>query len=196
MISFRHHLEKAALLEHPYSLPRPAKSDGVAASVLIVCASSDSLPNDPQVLVTRRTENVDTHKGQMAFPGGRQDPEDSSSVATALREAHEEVGLAPELVDVVATLPEMWTVTGFLVTPVLAVLKKPLEQVPLVHQVSEIDEALWVPYSRLQQTYRRETISRGAIRYPIDVFLDEPHRIWGVTGALLKNLLERIERLG
>ncbi|MBU6374470.1 MAG: CoA pyrophosphatase [Bdellovibrionales bacterium] len=196
MKSFRENLEKAAVLDHPYSLPRPAQSNGVAASVLMVWASSVSSPHDPQVLVTRRTESVDTHKGQMAFPGGRQDPEDPSSVATALREAQEEVGLAPELVDVVATLPEMWTVTGFLVTPVLAVLKKPLDQVPLVYQVSEIDEALWVPYSRLVQTYRRETLARGSVRYPIDVFLDEPHRIWGVTGSLLKNLLERIERLG
>jgi 8-oxo-dGTP pyrophosphatase MutT (NUDIX family) len=195
-VEFRDRLVSASGLDLPYSSPRIAGRDGVPASVLMAWGFSSSLPNDPQVLLTRRTEKVETHKGQMAFPGGGRDPEDESAIATALREAQEEVGLDPAQVEVLGMLPEMWTITNFVVTPVLAVVRAPVEALALVHSEHEIDESLWVPLSRLQESYRREHVARGAIRYPIDVFLEEPYRVWGVTGSLLKNLLERLERLG
>ncbi len=192
---FRTRLASASRLELPYSVPRPAAAEGVPASVLIVWGFSVS-GEEPQVLLTRRTEKVETHKGQMAFPGGGRDPEDDSVVATAIREAQEEVGLDPAHVDVLGTLPEMWTITNYLVTPVVAVLRPTIEELSLVLNEHEIDESLWVPLSSLKASYRREHLARGSIRYPIDVFLEEPYRVWGVTGSLLKNLLERLERLG
>jgi len=194
--AFRERLISASQLELPYPSPRIAGREGVPASVLIVWGFSLAVPDEPQVLLTRRTEKVETHKGQMAFPGGGRDPEDESSVATAIREAREEVGLDPGHVEVLGTLPELWTITNFLVTPVLALLHAPIEELALVHQEHEVDETIWVPLSRLRESYRREQVARGAIRYPIDVFLEEPYRVWGVTGSLLKNLLERLERLG
>jgi 8-oxo-dGTP pyrophosphatase MutT (NUDIX family) len=192
---FRSRLASASRLELPYSLPHPAAAQGIPAAVLIVWGFSAS-DEEPQVLLTRRTEKVETHKGQMAFPGGGRDAEDDSPVATAIREAREEVGLEPEHVEVLGTLPEMWTITNYLVTPVVAVLRPSIEELSLVLNEHEIDESFWVPLSRLQESYRREHVARGSIRYPIDVFLEEPYRVWGVTGSLLKNLLERLERLG
>jgi 8-oxo-dGTP pyrophosphatase MutT (NUDIX family) len=192
---FRSRLASASQLEHPYSVPSPLLVEGIPASVLIVWGFSVS-DEEPQVLLTRRTQKVETHKGQMAFPGGGRDPEDDSVVATALREAQEEVGLEPAHIEVLGTLPEMWTITNYLVTPVVAVLRPSIEELSLVLNEHEIDESLWVPLSRLQRSYRREHLARGTIRYPIDVFLEEPYRVWGVTGTLLKNLLERLDRLG
>jgi len=192
---FRSRLASASRLEHPYSVPSPLLVEGIPASVLIVWGFSVS-DEEPQVLLTRRTQKVETHKGQMAFPGGGRDPEDDSVVATALREAQEEVGLEPAHIEVLGTLPEMWTITNYLVTPVVAVLRPSIEELSLVLNEHEIDESLWVPLSRLQRSYRREHLARGTIRYPIDVFLEEPYRVWGVTGTLLKNLLERLDRLG
>jgi 8-oxo-dGTP pyrophosphatase MutT (NUDIX family) len=193
---FRSRLISASRLDLPYSSPRISARDGVPASVLIAWGFSSTLPNDPQVLLTRRTGKVETHKGQMAFPGGGRDPEDESAIATALREAQEEVGLDPAQVEVLGTLPELWTITNFIVTPVLAIVRAPIEELHLVHHEHEVEETLWVSLSRLRDSYRREHVVRGAIRYPIDVFLEEPYRVWGVTGSVLKNLVERLERLG
>lgn len=195
-VSWRISLIAAAAIDHPYPYPTGPLERGAPASVLVAWGFHSGTPEDPQLLLTRRTETVETHKGQMAFPGGGRDPEDESVIATALREAREEVGLDPADVEVLGTLPEMGTISNFRVTPVLGLLHRPIEQVALVHNEHEIAESLWVPRSRLLQSYRREAITRGAVRYPIDVFLDEPHRVWGVTGTLLKNLLERLERLG
>jgi len=196
MKEFRRRLAKAAELEHPYLDLRTGRRDGTPASVLMAWGFSKADPEHPQVLLTKRTDRVETHKGQMAFPGGMRDESDSDAVATALREAEEEVGLSSQDVEVIGQLPEMWTVTGFLVTPILALVTQPIESLTLLGNEEEIAEMLWVPQRILVQSYRREFISHGGIRYPIDVFLEEPHRVLGVTGSLLKNLVERLERVG
>jgi 8-oxo-dGTP pyrophosphatase MutT (NUDIX family) len=145
--------------------------------------------------MTRRAENLETHKGQMAFPGGMRDAQDLDGIATALRETREEVGIPESQVEPVGVLPELWTVTGFLVTPVLGVLKEPIEQVPLIPNLEELDRVFWIPLSVLRRegVYRRESLEFGAVRYPVDVFLVDEYRIWGATGTLLKNLLDRLE---
>ncbi len=196
-------LARAAIaLEVPYEgvprrprLPNPADLP-VPASVLISIGLDRPGADEAVVLVTRRTEQVDTHKGQMAFPGGRRDPEDADSVATALREAREEVGLEPEHLSVVGSMPELPTVTGFLVTPVVAILKSHAGSLSLRPEPAEIDAMFWVGLAELKQAYQRESLEQGGVKYPIDVFQVQGCRIWGVTGTLLKNLLDRIARVG
>lgn len=188
-------LRGAIALDVPYEGAPRGVAAGTPASVLIALGYF-SAGTEPHLLVTRRTQKVETHKGQMAFPGGHADPEDRDAVTTALREAHEEVGLENRHLDVLGTLPGLSTVTGFHVTPVVSVVCRHLDQLELVAAEDEIDAMIWVSLSRLREVYRRETIDHGQIRYPIDVFQVDEYRIWGVTGTLIKNLLDRMERVG
>src|SRR3546814_3530849 len=96
----------------------------------------------PTLILTRRTDTLRRHAGQVAFPGGRVDPEDSGIVAAALREADEEVGLPPDKVDVIGVLEPYQTVTGFRVTPVVGVVPPGLELVPHAAEVARVFEEI------------------------------------------------------
>src|SRR6202012_2223360 len=82
-------------------------------------------PEGLTVLLTKRTDHLNDHAGQVSFPGGRTDPEDTDAIATALREAHEEVGLEADEIEVIGVLPTYTTVTAYEVTPVIALLDPP-----------------------------------------------------------------------
>ncbi|MFT3802940.1 MAG: CoA pyrophosphatase [Burkholderiaceae bacterium] len=160
------------------------------AAVLVPIVMHDS---GSTVLLTERTATLSSHAGQVAFPGGRRDPEDPSAVWTALREAEEEVGLSREFVEVIGHLPEYLTGTGYRVTPVVALVRP---QFTLTLQTFEVAEAFEVPLSFLMDPahhqLRRMTYS-GAER----TFYAMPYRptavgreyfIWGATAAMLRNL--------
>lgn len=177
----------------------------VPAAVLVLIGYSEKKQNgtsesDPSVLFIRRTESVETHKGQMAFPGGQCDPEDDGGVVrTALRETTEEVGISPENVEVFGMLPTLITTSSFSIQPVVGTLKKPIEQVPLTLNKAEVEEAIWIPLQQLSHpdTYRQEffTVGQGQLsaQFPIDVYQVMHHRIWGATGSITKNLLDRLD---
>jgi len=144
-------------------------------------------PEGPQVLLTRRAEHLRSHAGQISFPGGRVEPEDADAAATALREAHEEVGLPAERVDVIGTLPRYTTVTHFVVTPVVGIVEPPFD---LELDDSEVAEAFEVPLEFLMTpaNHRRHLFRyEGGERQ----FVSMPWRdyyIWGATAAMLRNL--------
>lgn len=187
-------LVRAAQLEHPYSVRMGGESQVHtlhAASVLILFS-----PNGREILLTKRTETVDTHKGQFAFPGGRLERGETPEQA-ALRESFEEVGVLAQDVRIAGALPELLTVTGYRVTPFLGMLARPTSEVILAPQPEETAEIFWAAVSDLFQpeAYRREKIEHGGILYPIEAFYLGDRRIWGATAAMLGNTAARLKEI-
>jgi len=164
-----------------------------AAAVLVPLVQR---PHGLQVLLTRRTEHLRDHAGQISFPGGRCEPQDTDAVATALRETHEEVGILPAEVEVLGRLPDYHTVTSYVVTPIVGLL---LPGHRLVPDPSEVAEAFEVPLQFLMSPahHRRHAFEfDGHQRQFLSMPWTGPdgqgqrreYFIWGATAAMLRNL--------
>jgi len=145
-----------------------------------------------RVLVTVRTDQVEHHKGQISFPGGACDPEDATLEATALREAHEEVGLPPDAVEVLGALDDLRTVTGFAVTPFVGIVHYSGPYRLNRHEVAAVVE---VPLSFLRES---DSVRVGQVEYKGQLhdvlFWDYgPHVIWGATAQILKTFVTLLE---
>ena len=148
--------------------------------------------DEARVLLTKRSSRLKHHPGQIAFPGGKQDEGDADVTAAALREAHEEVGLPPERVTVLGTLPSHETVTGFVVTPVIGWIEGEFEIVP---EPGEVAEVFRVPLSHVTRSSDFSIQSRrwrGARRHYYTVPFG-PYYIWGATARILRGLADRME---
>lgn len=147
-------------------------------------------PVTKQVILTKRSARLKHHPGQIAFAGGKQDPTDATLVDAALREAHEEIGLPPSQVDVLSVLPPHQTVTGYQITPVLAVLLGEFTPVP---EAGEVSEVFTVPFDHLVNlaSYRiegRRWQGRKRLYYAVPY---GPYYIWGATARILRAFAER-----
>jgi 8-oxo-dGTP pyrophosphatase MutT (NUDIX family) len=143
------------------------------------------------VILTKRSAKLKHHPGQIAFPGGKQDPIDPTPTDAALREAEEEVGLPRGIVDVVGTLPAHQTVTGYLVTPVVALITADFDVIAEAGEVSEVFE---VPLAHLldPQMYRQEGRRwQGRTRHYYTVPYG-PYYVWGATARILRALAGRM----
>ncbi|HEY0270197.1 MAG TPA: CoA pyrophosphatase [Sphingomonas sp.] len=145
----------------------------------------------PTMLFTTRNADLRAHAGQVAFPGGRADPDDDGPVATALREAREEIALPPETVTVIGEDSAFRTMTGYSIVPVVGIIPAGLPLFPHEREVADIFE---VPLDILLdpgwQRLRTGTIDGKARRYHEMIWQDR--RIWGVTAALIVNLSRRL----
>lgn len=141
----------------------------------------------PSVLLTQRNEHLRDHPGQISFPGGRVEPGDASPADTALREAEEEIGLSANHVEILGYLPEYRTITGFRVTPVVAIVKPPFALHPDPGEVAEIFE---VPFSFLMDAANHQQHAlhyRGKLRHYFAMPYGE-YFIWGATAAIIVSL--------
>jgi len=170
-------------------LEPPGVDDGLLTPAAVLVAIVDR--PEPGVILTVRTDTVRRHAGQVAFPGGRIDPDDDGAIAAALREAEEEIGLKPSDVEVVGTADRYRTVTGFDITPVLGVVPPEL---PLILQPDEVAAVFEVPLHHLLE--RRNQIlktiewqGRERSFYEIEW---AGQRIWGATAAMIVNLSRRL----
>jgi 8-oxo-dGTP pyrophosphatase MutT (NUDIX family) len=144
------------------------------------------------VVLTKRTEHVRTHQGQISFPGGAWEPQDGSLAQTALREAAEEVGLRREDVEVLGVLDDTPTaVSGFLVRPFVASIPYPYE---FVQDVAEVAHLLAPPLEVFADPGRRrvQIREREGVRHPIYYFDVEGDVVWGATARMLIALVERL----
>ena len=150
---------------------------------------------EPGVLLTLRTPHLTAHAGQVAFPGGRIDPDDASPEAAALREAEEEIGLSPTQAELVGRLPDYVTGTGYLITPVLALLPDGLRLTPSPDEVAEIFTLPMATLLDPAAPERRSRQFRGRERR-FWVWPHERHYIWGATAAILVHLAARLRAQG
>lgn len=144
-----------------------------------------------QVLLTQRTVTLSKHAGQIAFPGGIADAGDSGPLMTALRETHEEVGLAPALVSPLGFLDCYRTGTGYVITPVVGLIEPGFE---LTLNTGEVDESFEVPLSFLLDQANHQ-IGRRTIEGVERQFYAIPHKeryIWGATAGIIRNLSQRL----
>ncbi|PCD02647.1 CoA pyrophosphatase [Sphingomonas spermidinifaciens] len=161
--------------------------DPMPAAVLIAITDRP----EPGVLLTRRTDSLSRHAGQVAFPGGRIDTGDADAVAAALREAEEEIALPRQAAEIVGLADSYRTITGFQVMPVLAVVPADL---PLRPQPGEVAAIFEPPLAFLLDPASREWRDmpwRGTTRRVMEINW-EGHRIWGATAAMLVNLSRRL----
>ena len=139
------------------------------------------------VLFTRRADHLHAHAGQISFPGGAAEEGDESLVATALRETKEEIGLHRRHVEVIGRLHEYRTVSGYCVTPIVALVRPPFELVPDKFEVAEVFE---VPLAFLldERNHRRETMLRDGRKREYYAMPYGHYYIWGATAGMLMNL--------
>ncbi len=144
-----------------------------------------------RLILTKRSSALKHHPGQIAFPGGRVDPGDADEVAAALREAHEEIGLPPDNVEILGTLPVHETVTGFSMRPVLGRIRADFDPVP---EAGEVEEVFSVPMAHVLEPAHYSVQSRrwrGQPRYYYAVPYG-PYYIWGATARILRGLADRL----
>ena len=149
------------------------------------------LREQPTVLLTVRSAKLSTHSGQVAFPGGKRDPQDVSAEATALREAHEEVGLAPANVEVLGRLPVYKTGSAFNITPVVALVKPQPAYFPNPGEVADLFEVplsfLLNPAHHERRAMEWQGINREWFAMPYQDGAQQRY-IWGATAGMLRNL--------
>lgn len=142
-----------------------------------------------EVVLTKRSERLRKHSGEVSFPGGRKDEGDPDLVQTALRESAEEIRLQPDDVTVFGALLRMPTVTGFEVTVYVGEFAQPYELAPNPDEIDTIIEAPLADFVD-ERLYRREEVEWNGHRFPMHSFDIQGHNVWGATALMMVTLLD------
>jgi len=172
--------------------PRKLDLDYPEAGILVPVTDD---PGNPEMIFTLRSANLSTHRGQVAYPGGKRDPGDVSLVATALRETHEEIGLPPDQVEIIAPLGQVMSRYGILVSPYVGVVP---EGHPLDPNLDEIESVFRVPLSFFLEDRRERT---DALHFQNHTFYVpcyrwERYQIWGLSAVVLVDFLNAVYDTG
>jgi len=146
-------------------------------------------PQQPGLVFTERRHDLRRHAGEISFPGGRRD-EGESYLRTALREAHEEIGIDPEVVDVIGALPPIGAfVTNYKVHPIVGLIEADLEWVV---SRDEVETVLAFEIAKLRRGFAMRRLVRRGVPIRTPTYLADDHLIWGATARILGDLLERL----
>lgn len=172
--------------------PRQLALDYPEAGILLPVTDNH---NRPEIIFTLRSANLSTHRGQVSFPGGRRDPEDASLEHTALRETHEEIGLPPEQVEVVAPLSQVISRYGILVTPYVGVVP---ESHPLSANPAEIESIFRVPIEFFLEDRRERTDALSFLNntFYVPCYRWQRYEIWGLSAVVLVDFLNAVYDAG
>jgi 8-oxo-dGTP pyrophosphatase MutT (NUDIX family) len=178
--------------EHwPMTLRQQLESTLTPAGVLIPIF--DRAESGLSVLLTQRSAELKHHAGQISFPGGRMEPDDADISATALRETHEEVGIASESISVVGYLAPMPTISGYAVTPIVGFVDTSVS--PKVDH-NEVEFSFEVPLEYLLNSDNRRVVARElhGKTLPMAEFHFEGHRIWGATAMMIIQFIKVLKK--
>lgn len=172
-------------------IPAIKSKNLIKAAVLVLFVKKNGIWH---LLYTKRSDNLTVHQGQVSFPGGRMEPDDRDTIATALREAYEEVGAPYNSVEIIGMMPELVTVSGFLLTPVIGIMDWPVNLIPAISEVSKI---LLIPVHWLSDKnnwrINELKLSGKKIRKIISYDLFEGERLWGITADITVQLFQMME---
>lgn len=175
------------IIENPFE-------DATRPAAVLICLYRE---NDKlQVLFTERSSHLRHHAGQISFPGGKAENSDVDLVETAYREAQEEIGLAPDKLNLLGRLAPYKTISGFVVTPIVSVYQDPLNiDTDLVIDINEVASVFKVPLAFLMEknNYFTEMVYRKSDSFPVYFIPYEGRMIWGATAGMLASLQSHIE---
>jgi 8-oxo-dGTP pyrophosphatase MutT (NUDIX family) len=160
---------------------RKIHQPGLAQAGVLVAITDEP---DPHLVLTRRAQHLNSHSGEVAFAGGKQDDTDPDITFTALREAHEEINLAAEDVTVIGQLDQVVSLFGYLVTPVVGLIPA---DVTFTANLDELDAVFKVPLRFFLETEPHDYLKRGAMSIPS--FQYEGFRIWGLTAMMITEMV-------
>jgi 8-oxo-dGTP pyrophosphatase MutT (NUDIX family) len=150
-------------------------------------------PGEPGLVFTERRADLRRHAGEISFPGGRKDDDDADFVATALREAEEEIGLDPAVVEIGEELPPTATfVTGYRIHPFVGRIPQPID-LDLQANPAEVETVLTFSLDLLRTGYGMRRLIRRGIPLHTPTYEVEGHLIWGATARILSDLLSRLQ---